>query len=276
MSDSSADIFDFDTHNLREIERLNQRGGRMLSIVDLLNAGTIGLEMTACAFEAIESGASLLTAARPGGAGKTTIMAALLGLLPPGIPIVTVADEAIIDRAQRDPLPIPPCFLVHEIGNGPYFGYLWGPKTRDYFQLTRRGARIASCLHADTLPELESILTGPPLEVAAEDLHRLGLILFVHVARQGSAVVRRVDTLYRTDNGRLELMFRRRSEEIAPQGASWEEMDGALFECLADDETRRRWAPHREFLAALAERCASPDLETVRRAVVGWYRDRTA
>ncbi|RMG02320.1 MAG: hypothetical protein D6741_03885, partial [Planctomycetota bacterium] len=91
---------------------------------------------------------------------------------------------------------------------------------------------------------------------------------------QGGTIVRRVDTLYRTQDDRLELLFRRRPEGSVAEDASWDAMDAALFECLADDETRRRWAPHREFVASLAERCPSPDLETVRRAVVEWYAER--
>jgi len=74
-------------HNDRQIEMLNQRGGRTLSIVDLIAAGTIGPEMAACACRAMHQGASLLTGARPGGAGKTTLMAAVLNFLPPEVPL---------------------------------------------------------------------------------------------------------------------------------------------------------------------------------------------
>jgi type IV secretory pathway ATPase VirB11/archaellum biosynthesis ATPase len=74
---------DLEQHNHRQIEQLNQRGGRMLSIVDLIQAGTIRVQMAAYAMRAMAEGASLLTAAGPGGAGKTTLMAALLNFLPP-------------------------------------------------------------------------------------------------------------------------------------------------------------------------------------------------
>ena len=56
----------------------------MLSIVDLIQAGTMSVKMAAYAMRAMHQGASLLTAARPGGAGKTTLMAAILNFLPPG------------------------------------------------------------------------------------------------------------------------------------------------------------------------------------------------
>ena len=57
-----------------EINRCNQRGGRMLSIVDLIQAGTISRDLAAYALAAIGNGASFLVGAMPGGAGKTTVM----------------------------------------------------------------------------------------------------------------------------------------------------------------------------------------------------------
>jgi len=38
---------DVERHNLAEVERLNQRGGRTLSITDLIDAGTVSSEMAA-------------------------------------------------------------------------------------------------------------------------------------------------------------------------------------------------------------------------------------
>ena len=80
---------------------------RTLSIVDLIQAGTLNVEMAAYAMRARHEGASLLTAARPGGAGKTTLMAALLSFLPPGVPIVTVDSSRVIREGLAAWLPNP-------------------------------------------------------------------------------------------------------------------------------------------------------------------------
>jgi hypothetical protein len=37
----------FELHNLAAIDFLNQRGGRMLSLVDLMAAGTLSLDLAA-------------------------------------------------------------------------------------------------------------------------------------------------------------------------------------------------------------------------------------
>lgn len=54
----------------------------MLSVVDLLDAGTLDLRLAAYLMRVIGRGASILACAGPGGTGKTTLMAALLFFLP--------------------------------------------------------------------------------------------------------------------------------------------------------------------------------------------------
>ena len=66
------------------VNRSNQRGGRMLSVIDLLEAGTLDRTKAAWLLARILSGASFLVGARPGGAGKTAVMGALLTMLPAG------------------------------------------------------------------------------------------------------------------------------------------------------------------------------------------------
>lgn len=180
-------------HNVRELEALNQRGGRMLTVVDLIEAGTLSPEMVAIAMYALCRGSSVLTAARPGGAGKTTLLAALLNLLPPGVKIVTVDRPSVIREALVRPAAGTECYLVHEIGDGNWYGYLWGPAVAEYFRLIGPQRRIASCLHADTLDELTDILLGPPLRVAKAHLDRVGILAFMHVdfGNRGAFGVRR-------------------------------------------------------------------------------------
>jgi len=173
--------------NLHQIERLNQRGGRTLSVVDLVKAGTLSTEMAAVCAAAVARGASILTGAVPGGAGKTTLMASLLGFLAPGRPIITVQSAAALSRPSPDDDPV---YLVHEIGSGAWYGYLWGPAVGRYIALAAGpggggggGGSIASCLHADTVEEMRGILTSPPLSAEPADLDRVALMLFI--ARDG-------------------------------------------------------------------------------------------
>lgn len=194
--------------NRTQIERLNQRGGRMLSVVDLIEAGTLGLEMAACAWRSLHHGSSLLTGARPGGAGKTTVMAALLDFLPPGVAIATIEDAVSIAQAAGRPATEPRLYLAHEIGAGHWYGYIWGDEVPQFFDLVGGKKRVASCLHADTLEETVAILTAPPLGVAQQALDNVGLALFMWVDRFGGRMRRRVNGLYASSHGEpLELRF---------------------------------------------------------------------
>ena len=67
---------------MAEIDRCNQRSARMLSIVDLLEAGTLSPALAAYLLAAISRGASFMVGALPGSAGKTTVMGALLNFVP--------------------------------------------------------------------------------------------------------------------------------------------------------------------------------------------------
>ena len=161
---------DVQRRNLRQIEQLNQRVGRTLSIVDLIQAGTLSVEMAAYAMQALPNGASLLTGARPGGAGKST----LLGLLPPEVPLVTVDRSQVIREGLKKPADEPACYLAHEIGSGHWYGYIWGQDVADFLRLIDGRRRIASCLHADTLDELTARLlrtptTGQPGAIGASE-----------------------------------------------------------------------------------------------------------
>lgn len=192
---------EFEQHNLGEIESLNQRGGRMLSFVDLIEAGTISDEMAAFCLCAIANGASFLTAARPGGVGKTTVLAVLLGFLPPEVEIRTVDGSAVIAKAKKEDPSAPRCYLPHEIGSGHWYGYIWGDDVVELFTLKEGNRRIASCIHVDTVDELGDVLTSPPLGVAEGSFRDLELSLFMK--REGGYVrsKRRVCSLCEASDG---------------------------------------------------------------------------
>ena len=196
-----------ESSNREQIERLNQRGGRTLSVVDLVIGGTLSPEMAGICAAAMVRGASLMTAAGPGGAGKTTLMAALLGFLPPGRPIVTIESDADLPAPSSD-AEGDAVYLGHEIGSGAYYSYLWGGAVGRYIALARGGGSIASCLHADTVAELYSALTGPELGAPVSDIGGIGLMLFIVARREGDGIVRRVSTMNVPGDGRHQEAFR--------------------------------------------------------------------
>ncbi len=201
---------DVEKHNLAQIDRLNQRGGRTLSIVDLIEDGTITAEMAGFCWLAVAGGDSFLTGAVPGGAGKTTLMATLLGFLPPGEAIVTVSDRAVVESALAGRPRPPAVVLAHEIGSGSWFGYIWGRTAADFFRLTAKGLRCVSCLHADSPRQTREQLTS--LGVREEDLNRVRLQLYMRMERKTGRILRRTRSLHYPGGGARRTLYRWESD----------------------------------------------------------------
>jgi hypothetical protein len=166
--------------HIREIERCNQRGGRMLTVVDLIRAGTLDGWSSAYLLAAISRRHSFLVGARPGGAGKTTVMGALLNFVPPDVALVSADDIARIDATNAQQ-----CVICHEMGPGTYYGYLWGTGLRRYFSLTDHGQMLATNLHADdpTQTQAQVCAQNGVLETQYRQVH---LLVFLRVTHEWS------------------------------------------------------------------------------------------
>lgn len=175
----TALIMDAIERHCIEIERCNQRGGRMLSIVDLLAAGTVTRELAAFFIAAIQQGASFMIGAMPGGAGKTTVMGALLNLVPAEVELRAADSIETMQAGLRRNAPRA-CYIAHEIGPGHYYAYLWDRELRAFFDLAAAGHILASNLHADSLTEAQfqicQINSVPP-----ELFRKINLIIFLEV-----------------------------------------------------------------------------------------------
>ena len=189
------------------INDCNQRGGRMLSLVDLLDAGSVDLPLAAYLAAAMRGGASLLVGARPGGAGKTAVMCALLNWIPDHTVIRPVDSPAVLDAGKRDASPQSTCYLAHEVGAGPYYAYIWGSSARAFFGLAARGHIIASNLHADTLQETHDQLCRENGVLPAH-LDAVALKVYLHMERVSRWAVRRwISEVYESSGAEDRLLW---------------------------------------------------------------------
>lgn len=192
--------------NLAEIAGLNQRGGRTLSIVDLIADGTLDVPMAAYLLAAVADGVSMLTAAGPGGTGKSTLLANLLSFLPPDEEVFSVSGAEVIAAGMQAPRRA--CYVAHEIGAGHWYGYIWGAQVPAFLDLTGYGHRIAAAIHADTLQELAGQLYGAPLGVSEEQLGAVGLICLMRMDyTSGGSIRRRVTEVHSQVDGRFSPVF---------------------------------------------------------------------
>jgi len=221
----------------------------MLSVLDLLEAGTLDPDLAAWLMARMGRGASLLVGARPGGAGKTTVMCALLNLAPPALPLVAATAEAVARAAAEDDPPRR-CYVCHEISPGDYFAYLWGDDLRAYCRLFEKGHVLASNLHADDLPEARAQVCDAN-GVSEALFGRFDLAVFLRVGGRPGRARRTVEKVYAADGeGRHRLVFDAAAGlRPAPTGAEESARVAAcgqfLAEALADgvrtiEHARRR------------------------------------
>jgi len=226
----------------------------MLSVFDLIESQTIDLELASRLMAGITQGASFMVGARPGGAGKTTVMCALLNLAPPNCRLITATPQAI-----QAALPATPetaaCYICHEIGAGPYFAYLWGAGLRAYCALTDKGHVRATNLHADDLAEARAQVCDEN-GVPAAHFNAFHYIVFLRVRGGYQAARRWIAKVYESDG-------------LSPHRLVYDVSKGGLFGEFSDPS---RAAQCRSFLES-AHKSGIRTIEETRAALIAHWLD---
>lgn len=159
-----------------------------MSITQILAAGNLDARTAALCWLVLESHGSMLIAAEQPHSGKTTMVTALLDLLPHDVRRVFVRGWAETFDFVRHTDPARTLLLANELSNHLPV-YLWGPKAVETFRTLRRGYALASTLHADSAEEAVAQLTGE-LGVEPADLARIDLLVVMRMFRVGGASLR--------------------------------------------------------------------------------------
>ncbi len=217
------------------VNTANQRGGRMLSVIDLIERDTLTLNQAALLTHRVALGDSFLVGARPGGAGKTTVMCALLAMLPPHEDVVLTAHGNNWTGSTDGN-----CVVAYEISPGPYLAYIWDKNVRAFLQLGINGNRIVTNLHADTFQEAyDQIVIDNG--AAPELFDAFDIFLPVHISGSFFSAGRTVPVIHRkNDKGWEQLDRRETPTDYAPEAAAF------LNECLQNgittvQDVRKAW-----------------------------------
>jgi len=139
----------------------------------------------------------VLVAAMPQRAGKTTLLGALLDLLPPSQGRVDLAGTSETFAFLVEAAPGETLLLANELSSHLPI-YLWGAQAIRAFEAVAGGYAIAGTLHADSADDAIALLRDdggiPPTQLA-----RIDLIIVIRVAADGERITaRRVAGAYRT------------------------------------------------------------------------------
>jgi len=206
-----------------------------LSIIDLINYGTLDARLAGFLWLLMENRASVMVAAGPSYAGKTTLLNALLDFLRPEIQQVHL-QGAFEDFRFLLKTKTFNTYLVAEELSSHQYEYLWGKKARKTFQLLSQGYAFGTTVHARSAKEVVYLLHNG-LGISLPVIARIGAIITLRVLpgkNWEDEPARRIDTinmLSTTTNG-LNLQI------VAARGAKDGEYnlaaDNILQSTLAD------------------------------------------
>ena len=163
-----------------------------LSVLDLIDAGTLDPMVAAILWELIARRSSIIVVAGPSGAGKTTMLTALADFLPPTeqlLPVRGVFDPLrFLDDPEVEPQAT--TAMVNEIS--PHLPiYLWGPGVGRLLTSPRR-FRIFATAHASSAQDLVAQLASYPLRLPLTGVARLDVVVRIEARRDVIGIHRAV------------------------------------------------------------------------------------
>lgn len=167
------------------------RGQGRLTILDLIANGTISVKLAALLWLLVQHKVSLLAAAGPQLAGKTTLLTALLDLAPPRIDTVLTKGRAEDFSFLANTDPSSTYVLVPELSDHTP-AYLWGDPVRTLFDALEDGYSVAATMHADAPEQVTQMLRQPPVAVPSRLLHHVGVVINIRMRYGERGMVRRV------------------------------------------------------------------------------------
>jgi hypothetical protein len=232
----------------------------MLSVFDLLAAKTLDLDLAAYLMARISKGASFMVGSVPGGAGKTTVMCALLNFVPTDVPLIAATPQAVHEAANNKHSSSRTCYICHEIGSGYYFAYLWADELRAYCGLSENGHILATNLHADNLEQAKNQVCNTN-GVPGEHFNKFELLIFLRIENHYPKIKRWIEEVY-SGNGSSEhkLIFHANDKRTLDENAK---------HYMADPEYV---AACRDFLKKIPPSVRT--IEDTRRHIVGFLHGR--
>jgi hypothetical protein len=165
------------------------------SILDVVESGTIDLRLAGLLWLLMEHRASVLVAAGPIWAGKSTLLHALLDFLRPEIEQVVLRGYSEDFRSLGNGKPENTYLVTEEISNHSY-EYLWGYQVVKAFECIPKGYALGGTTHARNIREVAYVLNA--LGVSLPLIAGLGAIITLQVTRgkrYDDDLVRYVDTV---------------------------------------------------------------------------------
>lgn len=165
-----------------------------LTILDLVQNGTMTADIAAVLWAAAEEQVSFLTVAIPRSAGKSTTSRAVLNLRQPGVPLHHVdGDAEDMARLKREKLG--GYLVVDEFSRAPIPGYIWGAPVQRVFDTLEAGYSLQTSLHAPGVDAaIQEVTRGNRISDAQASAFKL--VIYIEVSGATRNLTRRVADVF--------------------------------------------------------------------------------
>ncbi len=181
-----------------------------MSIVNIIELGTISPELAAYLWLAIENGMSIFFCG-PTASGKTTTMRATAVFIKPDAKIYSVEDTpevyvphknwqaTVAKEGRADMFDL----LKASLRSRPNYiivGEIRGREGNIAFQAMQTGHPVMSTFHGGNIKKIIQRLTGPPINVPPPYITNLNIVVIQRAFRRGERVIRRVTSVHEIES----------------------------------------------------------------------------
>jgi len=202
-----------------------------LALPKLVSNGTLDWKAVAFLWLALERHRSIIVAAEPRLAGKTTLLHAMMELVAPIYSFVATRGRKEDFGHLLDHCPKETYIVVNELSDH-LETYLWGPPVGMLFRLVARGYAFVATMHAEAPMGVVRELLAPQLTLSHADVANVDLIVMLELETESRELVRRVmsiNTLEVTADESVSIVatplmvrkFSQGSLEVVSGGLAW-------------------------------------------------------
>lgn len=243
-----------------------------LSVLGLVKNETLDLDTAALLWLLVEHKCSVIVAAVPQLAGKTTLLSAVMDLAPPRYSLVYTRgrseDFAFLDHTSPDSTYI----MVSELSNH-LPSYMWGRNVRTLFDALDTGYSLAATIHSGSPEQVLALLASEPVGIPRDLLANVGVVVNISMDYGDRGIIRRVDrvTLVRSPQD-LCTLYEAGAAGSASPPASSPEAARALGDRLrlADVDLPGELSKRREVLESWMSQ-GDIEVEAVQRKATAFY-----
>ncbi len=224
---------------------------------ELIRVGSLDARLVATIWYGLARRCSMLVAAGPRLAGKSTTAAALLALVPDGTRFLPVGGEFPADAFNSTDGGSKPYLVVNEVSSGIPGRYLWGDDVRSLLLARERGLPFVGTLHASTSGEVVGTFSGQPLMLDPELVAgSLDLVLNLRESRRDGRGARALALVGGTERPEIRELMRWTPEAGRFEHADDREVGTALggFDGSDPDQVIKELSRRTSFLEEVVAR----------------------